>query len=112
VLVVGGVLAARGMAIIRHQPIEATQPRNAQRDQVAASFDPVNQHVVLVRYTADRSPHEEWVYNGADIDAQDVIWAHDLGESRDGELVRYYKDRKIWLLEPDHEDSHPVPYPQ
>jgi hypothetical protein len=113
VLVVGGALASRGMVIVRHEPIEKSQPRNAQRDRVAASLmsDQVNQHVVLVRYTGHQSPHEEWVYNGADIDGQDVIWAHDLGESRNAELIRYYKDRKIWLLEPDIAGSHPVPYP-
>jgi hypothetical protein len=113
VLVVGGALASRGMVIVRHEPIENSQPRNAQRDRIAASLlsDQVNQHVVLVRYTGHQSPHEEWVYNGADIDGQDVIWAHDLGESRNAELIRYYKDRKIWLLEPDVSGSHPVPYP-
>lgn len=113
VLVVGGVLASRSMIIARHEPIEKTLARNAQRDRIAESLtsDQVSQHVVLVRYTGHQSPHEEWVYNSADIDGQDVIWAHDLGESRNAELIRYYKDRKIWLLEPDVPGSHPVPYP-
>ena len=112
-LVVGGALVSRGMVIIQHVPIENSQPTQCAADRVTASLagDQVNQHVVLVRYTGHQSPHEEWVYNGADIDGQDVIWAHDLGESRNAELIRYYKDRKIWLLEPDVSGSHPVPYP-
>jgi hypothetical protein len=112
VLVLAAVLASRGMVIIRHEPPENSQPGNALRDRVAASLlsDQVNQHVVLVRYTGHQSPHEEWVYNSADIDGQDVIWAHDLGASRNAELIRYYKDRKIWLLEPDTRSFRPVPY--
>lgn len=112
-LVVGSAIVSQGTVILRHEPVENSQPRNAQRDRVAASLltDRVSQHVILVRYTGQQSPHEEWVYNGADIDGQDVIWAHDLGASRNAELIRYYKDRKIWLLQPDIAVSHAVPYP-
>ncbi len=79
------------------------QPRVALRDQVAAGLanDPAAQHVVLVRYSGHQSPHEEWVYNSANIDGQSVIWAHDLGEPANVALVDYYKDRKIWRLDPD-----------
>jgi len=113
VLVLGAAVASQGMLMIRQEPIEKSQPKNAQRDRVAASLlsDQVSQHVVLIRYTGHQSPHEEWVYNGADIDGQDVIWAHDLGAERNAEIIRYYKDRKIWLLEPDIPGSHAVPYP-
>ncbi len=43
---------------------------------------------------------EEWVYNGADIDASRVVWARDLG-AENKKLLRYYPDRTAWLLEPD-----------
>jgi S-adenosylmethionine:diacylglycerol 3-amino-3-carboxypropyl transferase len=41
---------------------------------------------------------DEWVYNSADIDAQRVIFAHDLGAVKDRELLAYYPDRDSWLL--------------
>ncbi len=38
------------------------------------------------------------VYNHADIDAQDVIWARDLGPDANRALLRYYSDRVVWKL--------------
>ncbi len=102
VLVVGGVMLGRGQVLVKHEPPENSQPKNARRDQVVALLnDFVEKHVILVRYTGTQSPHEEWVYNGADIDAQDVIWAHDLGKVENARLLEYYKGRKIWLFQPD-----------
>ncbi len=56
-------------------------------------------HVVLVRYPANASPHEEWVYNPANIDRAEVVWARELSASRDQELLDYYPDRTVWLLD-------------
>jgi hypothetical protein len=58
-------------------------------------------HLAIVRYSAAHSPHREWVYNRADIDAAKVIWAHDMGPEQNAELLRYYPDRRVWLVEPD-----------
>jgi hypothetical protein len=44
---------------------------------------------------------QEWVYNGADIDAARVIWAHDRGAAENENLLKYFADRTIWLFEPD-----------
>src|SRR5579859_527902 len=59
-------------------------------------------HVVLVRYGPDHSVHEEWVFNGAEIDASRVIWARDLPGELNDQLLRYYPDRTIWLATPDN----------
>jgi hypothetical protein len=64
----------------------------------------------VVRYTVQKNPHEEWVYNGADIDAQDIVWAHDLGPVENARLLEYYKDRKIWLYQPDIDVFRLDPY--
>jgi hypothetical protein len=58
-------------------------------------------HVVLVHYGPEHSVHEEWVFNAADIDASKVIWARDLPGEINGQLLRYYPDRTIWLALPD-----------
>lgn len=57
--------------------------------------------LVLVRYSPSHQPLDEWVYNAADIDKAKVIWARDMGESENLELLRYYKDRTVWLVQPD-----------
>jgi len=102
ILLVGMALGAQAVTIARQKPPEDSQPRNARRDQVVSQLNNfIEKHVIIVRYTGSQSPHEEWVYNGADIDAQDVIWAHDLGAVENARLLEYYKGRKIWLLQPD-----------
>jgi hypothetical protein len=58
-------------------------------------------HLVIVRYTPTHYIHEDWVYNDADIDGSPVVWARDMGEEKNRELLDYYKNRQVWLLEPD-----------
>jgi hypothetical protein len=101
ILVVGATLGNQGVVILRAEPPENSQSRNSRRDEVIALLDPIEKHVILVRYADRRSPHEEWVYNGANIDSQDAIWAHDLGAAENARLLEYYKGRKIWLFQPD-----------
>ena len=67
--------------------------------------------LVFVRYGPQHA-FNEWVYNAADVDASKVVWAHDLGAGENEKLLRYYPDRKPWMIYPD---SHPVrliPYDQ
>jgi hypothetical protein len=59
------------------------------------------QHLVIVRYSAGHQFGLDWVYNRADIDASKVIWARDMGREQNAELLRYFQDRRIWLVEPD-----------
>ncbi len=58
------------------------------------------QHLVFVRYSSQHDPLHEWVYNRADIDAADVVWAQDMG-NHNQELIRYFDRRRVWLLEPN-----------
>lgn len=58
-------------------------------------------HLIIVRYTPAHSPHDEWVFNDADIDGSPVVWARDMGEEKNRELLDYFKNRTVWLLEPD-----------
>jgi hypothetical protein len=72
-------------------------------------------NLILVRYpTPAWNVHDEWVYNGADIDSQRVVFAHDLGTNRNRELLDYYKDRTVWLLTFDPKNPRKcflTPYP-
>lgn len=66
--------------------------------------------LVLVRYGADHDPLAEWVYNKADIDAEKVVWARDMGRAQNDELLHYFKNRRVWLLEPDQIPPKLLPY--
>jgi hypothetical protein len=72
------------------------------------------QHVVIVRYAPRHTVHNEWVYNPSDIDAAKVIWARDMDPDHNQELIRYFPNRTVWLVEPDKRVNGKVqivPYP-
>jgi hypothetical protein len=84
---------------------------SARRDLEGQLAQAGGLHLVLVRYGPDHSVHEEWVFNGAEIDSQKVIWARELDAEQNARLLTYYRDRQIWLVEPDVNDSELQPYP-
>jgi hypothetical protein len=67
-------------------------------------------HLILVRYEEDHNVHDEWVYNGAEIDTAKVLWARELDAEQNAKLFAYFKDRNIWLVEPDKDNTELVPY--
>jgi hypothetical protein len=58
-------------------------------------------HLVIVRYSTGHDVHWEWVYNDADIDHARIIWARDMGKDKNSQLIEYFKNRRVWLVEPD-----------
>jgi hypothetical protein len=67
--------------------------------------------LAIVRYSAEHFPMEEWVYNGAEIDGSKVIWAREMDAAANLELIHYYRDRKVWLVQPDSPSMELSPYP-
>ncbi|MGA2155960.1 MAG: hypothetical protein ABSH37_16230 [Bryobacteraceae bacterium] len=76
-------------------------------DQLASL---AGRHLVFVRYGPQHMFHE-WIHNAADIDAADVVWAADLGDTENQKLVEYYPTRRVWLVEPDARPPQIAPYP-
>jgi hypothetical protein len=68
------------------------------------------QHLVIVRYAPAHNAHAEWVYNAADIDGAKVVWARDMGAAKNRELIDYFRDRRVWLLEADVSTPQLVSY--
>jgi hypothetical protein len=68
-------------------------------------------HLVLVRYKPDYDPvFNEWVYNDADIDNAAIVWAREMTSTENKEIIRYFKDRTVWLGEPDGNPPGLSPY--
>ena len=83
-----------------------------ERAQIQSSLDQLpGKQMVIVRYTPDHYPLDEWVYNGADIDNSKVVWAREMDPADNKELIDYYKDRKVWLVQPDSQQPTVSPYP-
>lgn len=81
--------------------------RQAFQHQLSQGPD---EHLVIVHYLPDHDVRDEWVYNGADIDHSKVVWARDMGPEKNLELIRYFSDRKVWLVEPDEAPPRLLPY--
>jgi hypothetical protein len=84
----------------------------AARTQVEATLNRLpGRQVVIVRYSPSHNPLNEWVYNAADIADSQLIWAREMQTTENLELIRYYKDRTVWLVEPDKNPAAVSPYP-
>jgi hypothetical protein len=56
--------------------------------------------LVLVRYQQEHDiVNQEWVFNEADVEATQVLWARSDGGPLDQKLRDACPDRKIWRLE-------------
>jgi hypothetical protein len=62
-------------------------------------------HLVIVRYSPEHKVHNEWVYNGSDIDRARIVWARATSEEDNRTLRRYFTGLRVWLLQPDF--AHP-----
>jgi hypothetical protein len=109
--VIGVGLAAQAYRFSRGRTPDPILAVNSTKGKVENDLleNHPGRHVIFVRYTGTHSPHEEWIYNLADIDAQPVIWAQDMG-AENSKLVAYYPDRLFWMFEPDADPGLLLPY--
>jgi hypothetical protein len=74
-----------------------SEGRIAINRQLAAA---PGKQLVFVRF-GPRHLLREWERNEADIDRSRVVWALDRGDEEDAKLMKYYPDRRVWVVEPD-----------
>ena len=79
-------------------PSSAGESRAAVVRQIRAAG---GKHLVFVRYSDSHEVGDEWVYNDAKIDASPIVWARELDSESNSHLMRYFAERKVWLVEPD-----------
>ncbi|HUE43844.1 MAG TPA: hypothetical protein VMP12_09775 [Candidatus Sulfotelmatobacter sp.] len=101
------IYVARGVCDPLFWPCEGDPSRAA----IAKKLEHTpGKHLIVVRYTDDHNIHDDWVYNGAEIDGAKVLWARELDEEQNAKLLAYFKDRKIWLVTPDTDNTYLAPY--
>jgi len=67
-------------------------------------------HLVFVKNRTDQN-EIDWVYNAADIDASEIVWACDQGPASNQELINYFGTRKVWIVDPNGTPPTLMPYP-
>jgi hypothetical protein len=77
-------------------------PGNVNRGDILQKLQSFpGEQLVIVQYDKNHNPANEWVYNSADIDHSKVVWARDMGDGGNKELLQYFNHRRIWLLRSD-----------
>jgi hypothetical protein len=111
-MVLSAMLVLRLVAAPTHARIEPASPvGNLDRARILHRLEGLpGSHLVIARYGRNHHVGSEWVYNAADIDGSKVVWARDMGESKNRELLEYFAGRKVWLLEPDLSPPQLIPY--
>ena len=88
-----------------------SEPEGAQRARTLAKLASyVGPQLAIVRYAPGHSYFDEWVYNSPNIDKSKVVWARDMGGAANQELLRYFQNRTVWLVQPDFDPPRITPY--
>jgi hypothetical protein len=119
-LICFGLLLVRAAGPIAGIPVPPGLPRtwysaqwgNVDRARVLAQLTRYpERQLAILRYKLDHDLADEWVYNEADIDNSKVVWAREMSPAENVELIKYFKDRQVWLAEPDENPPRLSPYP-
>lgn len=87
-------------------------PFGTERAHIKSHLESLpGKQLVIVQYSQNHNPLDEWVYNAPDIAHAKVIWARDMGPAENLDLIRYYKGRTVWLVQPDKYPAALAPYP-
>jgi hypothetical protein len=59
------------------------------------------QQLAIVIYGPLHNFDRDWVYNDADVDTAKVVWARDMGNNGNQQLLNYFKNRRVWRVNAD-----------
>lgn len=90
-----------GLINLSDAVIKLEKPKTATylRAQIEGTLtETPDKYLLVVSYEKDYSFDDEIVYNHADLEKTQIIWAHDLGKDKNEALMNYYDTRKILLV--------------
>jgi hypothetical protein len=75
-------------------------PQAFDRARLAAQLERMpGLHLVVVHNHESHTGSDDWIYNKPDIDHAKVVWARDMGPEKNEELLRYFANRRVWLVD-------------
>ncbi|MCU1329006.1 MAG: hypothetical protein JWN34_4376 [Bryobacterales bacterium] len=81
---------------------ESLYPAKRLRDDVIARLERIpGSHLVFVKYAPGHCFCEEWVFNGADIRNQRIVFARVYTNESNVALANYLNKQNTWIIEPD-----------
>jgi hypothetical protein len=84
---------------------------NMNKQRITRSLEQIaGEHLVFVKTKTDEYNLLQWIYNAADIDASRIVWARPLGAEEDARLIQYYRDRQVWIVDPNVEPATLIKY--
>ncbi len=89
------------------------EPQYVSKDRSRVLHGVLNhpgKQLCLVRYTPLHESWQEWVFNGADLYNERVMWARSLDAETDRAVIAAYPDRTVWLVKPDFANDLVSPY--
>ena len=96
---------------VHHGVVWADTSMYARADIAGKLKATPGEHLVIVRYATGHDVHDEWVYNAADVDHAKVVWARQIPGVDLKPLLKYFHDRRVWIVEPDSHDIQLRDYP-
>lgn len=101
------VLAA-AVGLVRNMVLtlrSGEQGYGVRRAGVIAHLSTVEgRHLVFVTYGPRHDVHQEWVYNGADLEGSRILFARSISPEANERLLALSPGRRAWLLSPDDGD--------
>ena len=101
----------RASAIAAHVPLETWPRGDRARASLVHRLDSFpGPQLVFVHYAPSHTSAQEWVYNGADLAHSKIVWARQVDPASDQALIHYFKDRRVWIVDPDQNPPQLIAY--
>lgn len=68
-------------------------------------------HLVFLHFHPTERGTIFWIYNDPDLAHSRIIWAYDMGDAENRELMKLYPNRHAWLIDKDDAVNALAPYP-
>ena len=89
------------------------EPQYVSKDRARVAREVLShpgKQLCLVRYIRYHDGWQEWVFNGAELSSERLVWARSLSPESDREIIKAFPGRAVWLAKPDTATQLIQPY--